>query len=966
MVETVTFRLRRQEDLVAAMAGYLSGHTAFVNDFSEGSITRSLLEAIAQEMFRQNVSYAQGITQAIRSSVKQAFNLPLRQSSKSYGLYTFYRKMLPAPDSITAVFGTTGASFAGFITGVNLTVTTLYSGKIIPGQTISGTGISSGTQISGFISGTGGVGTYTVTISQSAGSGASPIDPIAAFGTQQIPSNFRITSYGTGVASVPAGTYYWAISALYNSVETVTTPPISGTLNTAQTVTFAWNQLPNATGYKIYRSLSPYMLNSEVYTIGSGSTTTFTDINGSRTNARWVGTSYTYGVTATNLTNGVSAETLGVATQIVPTGDIATITWAPVYAADNASTPTGYNIYHSFYDFTISAPTSLSASGAISETGLNYGSSFTGSISGTTLSVPGTPTSGTIAIGQVLSGTGIATGTRVIGFGTGSGSSGNYIVNISQSVSSTAITGTTIYYYSICVLNAAGEGAPSAAVTRTPTASYRHTALNWDSVPGAIGYRIFRSTFPDFSVTYCYDITDTSFIDDGTLISGSSVNFPVIRLLQNVTFPSVVGSNVSWKLEEPGIIGSPSIWPAVSSAFSVQGPVIIGAGSQVSVKGTSKIYAVPSVVTMTATQQSVNTIVESMSYGAVGNTPANTIKNIVSPIYGIDSGTNPQAFTQGSDVETEEDWRIRFGKSLKDLARGTKYSLGVGVQTAKLYDTNGFVIESINRSLVVETANQIVTIYVHNGTFSPTSAALTAQAQKIVDGYTDSQGIKQAGYKPAGIPVSVQAASLQLQNIIIEVNTSPGYSLSLVKTSIQDSVEQYFKSLDISDGFSVPSINSITATAGTGNNVYQYKLVAIDSSGNKSIASDSFEITNAGNSLSNELSWSISTLGPDISFYDILRWDGTRWGLVQTIPTLAPYVSGSTVTYTDTSQSVSSYTFTPPSMNYFQKSLLTQAIMRTPGLISVKISVLNNLGVDQNVIVPSSGVILVLGTLSIK
>jgi len=65
----------------------------------------------------------------------------------------------------------------------------------------------------------------------------------------------------------------------------------------------------------------------------------------------------------------------------------------------------------------------------------------TGSISGTTLTVSVAPTGGTLQIGQVITGTGIAPGTTIVGFGTGNGSNtGTYYVSISQTVSSTSIT----------------------------------------------------------------------------------------------------------------------------------------------------------------------------------------------------------------------------------------------------------------------------------------------------------------------------------------------------------------------------------------------------------------------------------------------------------------------------------------------------------------------------------------------
>ena len=75
--------------------------------------------------------------------------------------------------------------------------------------------------------------------------------------------------------------------------------------------------------------------------------------------------------------------------------------------------------------------------------GGEIGASFTGSISGFTLTVTGI-TSGALAIGQTLTGTGIAAGTTIVAMNTGAGGNinevGTYTVNIFQTVASTTIS----------------------------------------------------------------------------------------------------------------------------------------------------------------------------------------------------------------------------------------------------------------------------------------------------------------------------------------------------------------------------------------------------------------------------------------------------------------------------------------------------------------------------------------------
>ena len=68
------------------------------------------------------------------------------------------------------------------------------------------------------------------------------------------------------------------------------------------------------------------------------------------------------------------------------------------------------------------------------------GAVFTGSISGTTLTVSAT-TSGTIQAGQTLSGTGVTSGTTIV-----SGAGSSWVVSASQTVASTTITATITRY----------------------------------------------------------------------------------------------------------------------------------------------------------------------------------------------------------------------------------------------------------------------------------------------------------------------------------------------------------------------------------------------------------------------------------------------------------------------------------------------------------------------------------------
>ena len=71
-----------------------------------------------------------------------------------------------------------------------------------------------------------------------------------------------------------------------------------------------------------------------------------------------------------------------------------------------------------------------------------YGQTFTGKISGTTLTVTAiTAGAGSIAVGDALSGTNVSSGTTVTALQSGTGGTGTYTVSKSQTTASTTITG---------------------------------------------------------------------------------------------------------------------------------------------------------------------------------------------------------------------------------------------------------------------------------------------------------------------------------------------------------------------------------------------------------------------------------------------------------------------------------------------------------------------------------------------
>jgi hypothetical protein len=94
------------------------------------------------------------------------------------------------------------AQFVGSVSGTTLTVTLMKSGTITTGQSLFGIGVTNETVITGLGTGTGGVGTYTINISQT--------EPSEVFNSAKVGCVFNGTISGNTltVNSVTSGTLY--------------------------------------------------------------------------------------------------------------------------------------------------------------------------------------------------------------------------------------------------------------------------------------------------------------------------------------------------------------------------------------------------------------------------------------------------------------------------------------------------------------------------------------------------------------------------------------------------------------------------------------------------------------------------------------------------------------------------------------------------------------------------------------
>ena len=129
---------------------------------------------------------------------------------------------------------------------------------------------------------------------------------------------------------------------------------------------------------------------------------------------------------------------------------------------------------------------------------INSQAVVTGSISGSTLTVSAV-TSGTLYVGQTISGTGVTAGTTITALGTGTGGTGTYTVSAAQTVASTAITAgdPAGNRFNFTFEEAADRLLLSFATTRAGAPSF-DTAMSVTGGPGGVAEMRFPALRPKF------------------------------------------------------------------------------------------------------------------------------------------------------------------------------------------------------------------------------------------------------------------------------------------------------------------------------------------------------------------------------------------------------------------------------------------------------------------------------------
>ena len=236
----------------------------------------------------------------------------------------------------------------------------------------------------------------------------------------------------------PTGNYWGIATALFDWAS------LSGSNYLGVGTTLKYYVQNSSGGY--FNDITPIRLTTAAGAVTFTVTNTSTTIKVNNTNnGATVGDFVTFSG-AVGLNSAITATILNAEFQIVSIIDSNTYTITSSVASNSNVTNGGGSAVVAAYQIptggsTYSPTIGWGAGGWGGYTPTASTAIFVGSISGTTLTVT-TVTSGYLAVGQSLNGTGIAANTIITALGTGTGLAGTYTVNTSQTVASTTINTT--------------------------------------------------------------------------------------------------------------------------------------------------------------------------------------------------------------------------------------------------------------------------------------------------------------------------------------------------------------------------------------------------------------------------------------------------------------------------------------------------------------------------------------------
>lgn len=181
----------------------------------------------------------------------------------------------------------------------------------------------------------------------------------------------------------------------------------------------------------------------------------------------------------------------------------------------------------------------------------------------------------------------------------------------------------------------------------------------------------------------------------------------------------------------------------------------------------------PGTATITAT-------VQALTAGSAGNATAGAISVLGQAISGVDYVVNGAAFDNGTDAESDANFRTRFATYLASLSKATLAAIGYSITS--IQQGLSYAITECQNYAGATKMGYFYAV-VDDGSGSP-SSGLLANVTTAIDA-TRACGIQFAVFGPATITA----------NVGVTLSVASGYSAVAVKAAVQTAITDYISAL---------------------------------------------------------------------------------------------------------------------------------------------------------------------------
>jgi uncharacterized phage protein gp47/JayE len=246
----------------------------------------------------------------------------------------------------------------------------------------------------------------------------------------------------------------------------------------------------------------------------------------------------------------------------------------------------------------------------------------------------------------------------------------------------------------------------------------------------------------------------------------------------------------------------PAVGPVTFSRFTPSASALVPVGAQVKTADGSRIFAVivdtsnslwnaaqngffipAGTASGTCTVQDVTTDSGgNLSVGSAGNVSAGAISLLASAIPGIDTVTNPVAFTNGIDAETDAAFRARFANYIQTRSLATDSAVAYAIQSVQ-QGLQFTIQENVTPGGAGEMGNFVVTV--DDGSGNPPSSLLSEVYAAV------------NGVRPVGSTFTVQGPGDLSANIAFTLTTNPISNKPNLVGPLTTAIDTYIDTLPV-------------------------------------------------------------------------------------------------------------------------------------------------------------------------